>query len=198
MDLSPLLPFLPAPEALPTIQGWLRDEDFELIISRPRSTKLGDFRPPRPGKRAKITLNSNLRPYQFLTTLIHEIAHLKTWNAFGRSAAPHGKEWKAIFGFMLKEMAAAHHWPQSYNQALLHHAERPKSAVGGDPLLQKTVLELDGQSDILLLEEIADGQAFVFKGRKFRRIEKRRTRALVTEISTGRQYTIPLIAQVAL
>lgn len=198
MDLSPLLRYLPAPEALPTIQGWLRDERFELAISKPRSSKLGDFRPPRPGKSAKITLNSNLGPYQFLTTLIHEIAHLKTWNAFGRSAAPHGKEWKAIFGFMLKEMAAAHTWPASYQVALLNHADRPKSSVGGDPSLQKTVLDLDGQSDVLLLQEIADGQAFLFKGRRFRRIEKRRTRALVTEISTGRQYTIPLVAQVAL
>ena len=88
MDLKPLLPYLPQAEVLPLLEHWLKNEAFDLAIHKPRVTKLGDFRPPKKGARAKITLNSNLGKYQFLTTLVHEIAHLKVkylWTQ-GRSA----------------------------------------------------------------------------------------------------------------
>ena len=80
MDFDPLLPYLPEGDFIPLLKKWLEHEKFELILHRPRATKLGDFRPPRKGNIAKITLNSNLGPYQFLTTLTHEIAHLKEKN----------------------------------------------------------------------------------------------------------------------
>ena len=100
MDLKPLLPYLPQAEVLPLLDHWLKDEAFYLAIHRPRATKFVDFRPPKKGARAKITLNSNLGKYQFLTTLVHEIAHLRVWNAYGRKAAPHGIELKTTFGEM--------------------------------------------------------------------------------------------------
>jgi hypothetical protein len=79
---------------------------------------------------------------------------------------------------------------------LKKHAKSPKSAVGGDPLLQQTILKLDGMDDQLLLQELAPGDAFVFKNRAFTFSEKRRTRALVVEHGTKRQFTIPLVARI--
>lgn len=196
MNLEPLLPYLPSAEVLPLLNKWLKDEAFDLAVHRPRATKLGDFRPPRKGARAKITLNSNLGKYQFLTTLVHEIAHLKVWNAYGRKAAPHGIEWKSMFGQMLYEMVEECNFPQEYHKAILHHAARPKSAVGGDPQLQKVVLQLDSEEEVLLLGDLQIGTVFSFKGRQFKKLEKRRTRALVEEVGSKKQYTIPLIAQV--
>ena len=196
MNLQPLLPYLPSAEVLPLLEKWLQDEAFDLAVHRPRATKLGDFRPPRKGSRAKITLNSNLGKYQFLTTLVHEIAHLKVWNAYGGKAAPHGVEWKTMFGQMLTEMAEQCNFPKEYHKAILYHAAKPKSAVGGDPQLQKVVLQLDSEEDVLLLGDIQIGTIFSFKGRRFKKLEKRRTRALVEEVGSKKQYTIPLIAQV--
>ena len=196
MDLAPLLPYLPSAEVLPLLDKWLKDEAFDLAVHKPRATKLGDFRPPRKGARAKITLNSNLGKYQFLTTLVHEIAHLKVWNAYGRKAAPHGVEWKTMFGQMLREMVENCALPAEYSAAILNHAARPKSAVGGDPQLQKVVLQLDSEEEVLLLGDIQNGSVFSFKGRHFKKLEKRRTRALVEEVGSKKQYTIPLVAQV--
>jgi hypothetical protein len=196
MNLAPLLPYLPSAEVLPLLEKWLKDEAFDLAVHKPRATKLGDFRPPRNGSRAKITLNSNLGKYQFLTTLVHEIAHLKVWNAFGRKAAPHGIEWKNMFGQMLLEMAEECDFPREYQKAILHHAAKPKSAVGGDPQLQKVVLQLDSEEEVMLLGDIQIGTVFSFKGRLFKKLEKRRTRALVEEVQSRKQYTIPLVAQV--
>jgi len=198
MDFDPLLPYLPEGDFIPLLKKWLEHEKFELILHRPRATKLGDFRPPRKGNIAKITLNSNLGPYQFLTTLTHEIAHLKVWNAHARRAAPHGLEWKTVFGEMLQELAHYQTWPETYLAALLKHAIRPKSSVGADPDLQKVILQLDHNSDVFLLQDVPNGGNFLFKGRAFKRLEKRRTRALVFEISSGMKYTIPLVAQVEL
>ena len=196
MNLAPLLPYLPSAEVLPLLDKWLKDEAFDLAVHKPRATKLGDFRPPRKGARAKITLNSNLGKYQFLTTLVHEIAHLKVWNAYGRKAAPHGVEWKTMFGQMLREMVENCALPAEYSVAILNHAARPKSAVGGDPQLQKVVLQLDSEEEVLLLGDIQNGSVFSFKGRHFKKLEKRRTRALVEELGSKKQYTIPLVAQV--
>ena len=196
MNLSPIVPLLPTPEVLPLIEEWAREYSFELKITRPRSTKLGDFRPPRPGQIAKLTLNGNLGPYQFLTTLTHELAHLIAWERYGRRAMPHGKEWKTIFSAMLTELERYCDWPVAYSTALKKHAKSPKSAVGGDPLLQQTILKLDGMDDQLLLQELAPGDAFVFKNRAFTFSEKRRTRALVVEHGTKRQFTIPLVARI--
>ncbi|HCP40411.1 MAG TPA: sprT domain-containing protein [Cryomorphaceae bacterium] len=196
MNLQPLLPYLPSAEVLPLLDKWLKDEAFELAVNKPRTTKLGDFRPPRKGARAKITLNRNLGKYQFLTTLVHEIAHLKVWNAYGRKAAPHGIEWKTLFGKMLIEMVENCAFPAEYRTALMNHATKPKSAVGGDLQLQKVVLQLDSNKEVLLLDDLKIGTTFNFKGRHFKKLEKRRTRALVEEVRSKKQYTIPLVAQV--
>lgn len=190
-----LLPYLPAGNYEPLFSKWLDGLNYQIAISKPRKSKLGDFRPPRSGQIARITMNADLGPFQFLTTLTHEIAHLIAWEKYGRSAAPHGKEWKAVFREMLIELAQHQAWPESYTQALVKHAKSPKAAVGADPQLQQTLLVLDESTD-LLLQSLEAGDRFTFKRRHFRYDEKRRTRALVTELGTKKQYTIPLVARV--
>ena len=190
-----LLPFLPTGDYEPLFSKWLEGLNYQIAISRPRKSKLGDFRPPRLGQIARITMNADLGPFQFLPTLTHEIAHLIACEKHGRRAAPHGKEWKAIFREMLIELAQHQAWPENYSRALLKHAKSPKAAVGADPHLQQTLLVLDESTD-LLLQSLGAGAQFTFKGRHFRYDEKRRTRALVTELGTKKQYTIPLVARV--
>ena len=49
---------------------------FKLHFKRPRTSKLGDFRPPRAKNGiCAITLNLDLNPYQMLITYVHEVAH---------------------------------------------------------------------------------------------------------------------------
>jgi hypothetical protein len=196
MDVEPLRGYLPPGISLELFERWLSEEPCALKIKAPRSTKLGDFRPPRPGALPGITLNSDLRPYQFLTTFVHEIAHLITWNAFGRKAAPHGTAWKSQFGEMLRELATDSSLDERYRTAILRHAERPKSHTGADLNLYSTILELDHHNVALLLKDLSPGEDFRFRQREFSFIELRRTRALVSEKGSGKQFTIPLLAEV--
>ena len=196
MDFSTIQPLLPTSDVLPLIEAWIAPYDFDLKITRPRKSKLGDFRPPKPGKRSSITMNGNLGPYQFLTTLVHELAHLITWEKYGHRAAPHGKEWKQCFGALLTSLAEVHPWPEVYKKAILEHAARPKSAVGGDPGLQSILLQLDGKDDEVLLQDLAPGDEFNFKTRRFRYQKCHRTRALVLDLGNKRLYTIPLVAHI--
>ena len=97
---------------------------------------------------------------------------------------------------MLIELEKECTWPEEYRLAILNHATQPKSAVGGDPRLQKVILSLDSDSAFTLLADINIGTVFFFKGRQFQKLEKKRTRALVKEIASQKQFTIPLVAQV--
>ena len=139
-------------------------------------------------------MNGNLGPYQFLTTFVHELAHLITWEKYGHKAAPHGKEWKQCFGALLISLAEVHPWPEVYKKGILEHAARPKSTVGSDPGLQSILLQLDGKGDEVLLQDLAPGDEFHFKTRRFRYQERRRTRALVLDLGNKILYTIPLVA----
>ena len=49
MDLSIIQPLLPTGDVLPLMEAWTAPYDFDLKITRPRKSKLGDFRPPKPG-----------------------------------------------------------------------------------------------------------------------------------------------------
>lgn len=196
MDFSTIQPLLPTGDVLPLIEAWTAPYDFDLKITRPRKSKLGDFKPPKPGKRSSITMNEDLGPYQFLTTFVHELAHLITWEKYGHRAAPHGKEWKQCFGALLISLAEVHPWPEVYKKAILEHATRPKSAVGGDPGLQSILLQLDGKDDEVLLQDLAPGDEFNFKTRRFRYQKCHRTRALVLDLGNKRLYTIPLVARI--
>ena len=196
MDFSTIQPLLPTGDVLPLIEAWTAPYDFDLKITRPRKSKLGDFRPPKRGKRSSITMNEDLGPYQFLTTFVHELAHLITWEKYGHRAAPHGKEWKQCFGALLISLAEVHPWPEVYKKAILEHATRPKSAVGGDPGLQSILLQLDGKDDEVLLQDLAPGDEFNFKTRRFRYQKCHRTRALVLDLGNKRLYTIPLVSRI--
>ena len=80
--------------AINLVQSLIEYHSINLKIVNQRQTKHGDFRQLANGK-FQITINNNLNPFQFLLTLIHEIAHHTTFEKYGR-IRPHGKEWKGI------------------------------------------------------------------------------------------------------
>ena len=91
-----LLDYIPEESVLPVLD-FLNTSNVQLKITKSRSTKLGDYRPPIRSKFHKISVNHDLNKYNFLITLIHEFAHLNTWEEHKRKVKPHGKEWKQKF-----------------------------------------------------------------------------------------------------
>src|SRR5690606_9575799 len=98
-------------KAAPVIARWIDVYKIRLKISRRRSTKLGDYRPPQNGHMHRISVNGDLNPYAFLVTLVHEFAHLVTWNRHGPRVRAHGKEWKGVFRQMMQPFLDAGIFP---------------------------------------------------------------------------------------
>ena len=76
------------PKAAVAMVGALYEQRrFKLHFKRPRSSKLGDFRPPRTKNGiCSITLNLDLNPYQMLITYVH-VYNLMAKN--GKPVFPH-------------------------------------------------------------------------------------------------------------
>src|SRR3954466_8161784 len=93
--------YIPEP-AVEKIADWIVKYDFKLKITRERSTRLGDYTSPQNGSNHIITINHNLNRYAFLITLVHEVAHLVTYNIHRNKVNPHGSEWKQNFRVLMQ------------------------------------------------------------------------------------------------
>ncbi|MGC4004488.1 MAG: hypothetical protein QM811_15760 [Pirellulales bacterium] len=155
---EPLRPHLPprAHRAVETVLGAL---PIRVHVVRPRQTKHGDHRLSPCGRFHLITVNAGGNAYQFLLTLLHEIAHAMTIRRHGRRAPAHGREWKAIFGQLLRDFVALEAFPQELNEPVAAHARRPTFSSSADPALQR-VLRIYDVGDLRpTVEELARGNA---------------------------------------
>src|ERR1700741_2656541 len=106
-------------DSVEIIVDWIFELNFDLKITKERSSKLGDYTSPHNGSRHKITINHNLNHYSFLVTLTHEIAHLKTYNKHKWKVAPHGEEWKAEFRTLMAVFLRLQLFPEDVHKALI-------------------------------------------------------------------------------
>ncbi|MGC6416827.1 MAG: SprT-like domain-containing protein [Bradymonadia bacterium] len=199
MSPKPLLPndlcrWLPE-GVTETIVRWLSPHSVRLVLKGPRSSIAGDFRAPRRGQVATITVNTDLPPYQFLVTLTHEIAHLKAWEKYATSIKPHGPQWKAVFAELLRELAQLSALPTVLRGALRRHALKPTSATFRDAFLIDVIRRLDGDQRISLAD-IPVGHRFRFRDRLFTKLANARTRSRCRDIETGADYLIAMVAPV--
>lgn len=164
-------------------------------LTRPRRSKLGDFRPARPGQPALITLNGDLTPYQLLLTLTHEIAHLETWPSRSKRTRPHGPAWKKRFGELLLELADNPALDPRFRKAVREHSAQPKSSAMYDPALFHTLRELEGSEDIRL-DSLCPGDSFRFQGRIFILEKVHRSRCLVRAQDNRSLYRIARLASI--
>jgi SprT protein len=184
------------PEAEPHVEQLLARHAIHLRLSRPRRTKLGDHRPPGRGSGLhRITVNEDLNPYSFLTTLLHEIAHVATWERhrrLGRRLAPHGQEWKQEFGDLLRPVVAARILPAVVEAALSRYLENPAARSCSDRGLVLALAEFDPPAPDRMRVEDLDEQA-VFKaanGSLFRAGRMIRSRRQCFEIPSGCEYRV--------
>lgn len=132
--------------ALPLFTELLRSSRLALRIVRGRATKLGDFRYPRlRGEPPRITINENLNPYAFSITLAHEIAHLRVWERYNRSASrPHGEEWKREYRATMKVLLEGAVFPGDLRILIQRHIQNPAATTTGDPVLLRAIRQYDG------------------------------------------------------
>lgn len=189
-------PFLP-PGAVNIVAEILSGESFHLVITKPRKTKLGDFKPPKPGETPRLTVNGNLNPYSFLITLVHEIAHLKIWNTHRNKVKPHGAEWKNMYSALLSRFVQAGVFPAEIAEEVTNHMLNPGYSSVTDHQLTLALRKYDDHQNVLpTLAELPDGSLFLLANRKFKRGEKLRKRYVCTDLADGRKYRVHALAQV--
>ncbi|MCX6314688.1 MAG: SprT-like domain-containing protein [Sphingobacteriales bacterium] len=179
---------------------YLQHYKVHLTISRKRQSVLGDYRHAHVDKSHRISVNGNLNPYAFLITLLHELAHLFTYEQFGHRVAPHGKEWKHEFGKILAKFLLKKVFPPDIEKALLRTLQNPAASSCGDEKLLRVLHGYDKkEAGIHLVEQVPEGHHFSIKGgRVFKKGERVRTRFKCLEIATGKLYLFSAVYEVKL
>ena len=187
--------FLPKP-AVDYCHGLWQTHEFEFKIKRARQTKLGDYRHDFRTGNHTITINNDLNPYAFLVTYLHEVAHLITFNEYKSKVNPHGIEWKRNFVAVVKPVLNEETFPTKVLLALQDYFKDPKASSCSDPLLYQVLKQFDKPTDKIFLSQLSYGQIFLFNERKFKKLEKKRTRSVCMEIPSNLKYLIAEIAEV--
>lgn len=185
--MEELLSYIPKAAHI-QIESFLRNMDVNIIVTKQRLTKHGDFR-FHPNKKPIITVNNSLNPYRFLITLLHELAHFKVSRQFGNRVKPHGLEWKRAFQETLLPFLNPTIFPEPICTILAKHMKNPKASSDRDFDLVMALKKYDEQNEQQYIFEIQDGVTFsISNGRRFVKIKKRRKRIECKEIDTGRIY----------
>ncbi|MCU0360283.1 MAG: SprT-like domain-containing protein [Bacteroidia bacterium] len=193
-----LAKYIPEP-SVPTIAQWIIEYDFKLKIKKERSTRLGDYTSPRAGMNHLITINHNLNKYSFLITLVHEIAHLVTYNQHKNRVNPHGLEWKKNFQQLMQPFLSTDIFPLEVFAALRAYIQNPAASSCSDHALLKTLKLHDEANDTVLLEYLPINTVFLYNGsRLFKKGEQIRKRFKCIEVKTGRVYLFNPVTEVLL
>lgn len=182
--------------AVDPIYDYIVANGVRFHIKRQRTSKLGDYRMPQPRHNYnEISVNGDLSPHLFLLVLLHEMAHLETFKAYGRTVQPHGHEWQRQYRNLLVAYFNAGHFPNEVYPLLKKYtAHIPLNRAAGNEL-ERRLKEIDNPctEKELLLKELPIGSRFRLKSRPqavFLSIEKRRTRFRCCDETTGLAYLI--------
>ncbi len=190
-----LCEYLPE-KAVPLVLKLLEDSNVQLRITKSRSTKLGDFRPPLHKKYHRISINHDLNKYHFLITLIHEFAHLINWNINQRKVKPHGKEWKTFFRELMKPYLVQEIFTTDILEVVLEFMKNPTSSVVNIKLLKK-LREYDKGTSLITLDDIPENSKFsIYNGVIFTKLEKLKKRYKCLRLDTNRIYLVSSVMQV--
>ncbi len=170
---------------------------FNFKLRKARQSKVGDFT-CRHGLTPQITINRDLHPFLFLTTYVHEVAHLRVHQLHGFNAEAHGEEWKKVFQNLMEPLLHSEIFPEPLLSGLKKHMASPKASSFADSELTHLFRSVDSrEKEAVLLSHIPEGSVFHLQGKWFRKGKLRRTRVLCKEVNSKKQYLVPVDAVVS-
>ena len=196
--LEALRAYLPDGAFDPVIQ-LIHQYKVHLTVTKARKSVLGDYRHAGLGANHKITVNGNLNKYEFLITLLHELAHLLCFEQFKNRVEAHGKEWKHIYSDLLAAFIRLAIFPADIQKSLQKTLLNPAATANGETALLLVLRKYDtikkeGHAFVAHLEE---GTLFEsIKGKIFKRGKKRRIRIECIEVATGHVYSFSALTEV--
>lgn len=199
IPLSSLAKFLPAGSSEP-VMSFLEQHKVQLTIAKERSSILGDYRHQTTDQAHRISVNGNLKPFSFLITLLHELAHLITFNEYGHKVKAHGTEWKKNFSEILQVFIQQGIFPGEIVSVLQRSIRKPAASSCADADLIKILKKHEGQNNgLIMVEELPDGSRFMIKdGRVFKKGQKLRKRFKCEEPETKKFYLFSPVYEVKL
>ncbi len=173
-----------------TVAKYITTYSIQLTITKDRKSILGNYKSPMPHQNHQITINGGLNMYNFLITLIHEIAHLTTYVQYRNTVEPHGKQWQAAYRKLLDEFVELNIFPNDIIKAIRLTQQQPAASSCAEVHLTKALSNYDSNAaELEFVERLAVGQQFTTPdGRVFVKGEKRRTRHFAKEPATGKMY----------
>jgi SprT protein len=174
----------------------IQQDQVRFRIAKPRKSKLGDYRPPQKQKGHQISVNSDLNPFAFLITVLHEFAHLETWKKHKNSRKPHGLEWKNEFQVILNPFISDQVFPENVHLALAQYIRNPSASSCVDESLMRALAGHDVNPQIFV-ESLPEGAVFkLSNGLVFEKGQKLRKRYKCKCITNNRWYFVSSTATV--
>ena len=196
--LQALADFLPE-GSFQSVIHYIQHFKVHLTITQKRRSVLGDYRHAVMGKNHRISINGNLNQFEFLITLLHELAHLLTFEKFSNKVEPHGKEWKSIYSTLLIDFVQQQIFPPDIVKALQKSIINPAATANGETELLMVLRKYDQKKreGYFHIADLPVGAVFQTEdGRIFKKGNKRRKRFACVEIATGHKYSISPISEV--
>lgn len=199
VPVTQLQQFLPPGTAEPVL-AYLHQFKVHLTVARQRHSILGDYRHSTRQENHRISVNGNLNPYAFLITLLHELAHLLTFEQYGNQVAPHGSEWKRFFGQLLAQFMEHRVFPPDIEQELQRSLRNPAASSCAETGLLRVLRNYDPKKEgHHLVEDVPLHALFRLKdGRVFKRGVQLRKRIKCQEVATGKLYLFSPVYEVEL
>ena len=196
-DKEILEKYLPE-KSVEQIFEWIKFYKIRFKITKQRSTKLGDYRPPVLKPFHQISVNHNLNSYSFLLTLTHEIAHLIVWEKFKNKVKPHGYEWKYEFKLLMRPFLQTNIFPSDLHKVIINYLENAKASSGSDLELTRLLKKYDKNINSLpVLEDLPIDSIFrINNGMQFKKGKKLRKRYTCICFDNNKKYLINALANV--
>lgn len=199
VPIGQLQDYLP-PDTYGGVLAYLREYKVHLTVARERKSILGDYRHRTHHTNHRISVNGNLNTYAFLITLLHELAHLVTFEQYGNKVQAHGKEWKLIYAQFLHQFLQKKIFPADIENELQLTLRNPAATSCAEDGLLRVLRNYDKKKNgHRLVEEIPPQTLFrTDDGRVFQKGVKLRKRFQCVEVKTGKVYLFSPVYEVEL
>ena len=201
--------YIPA-QSVEYILHWFLEHKVRLRISLNRASKSGDYRPSRQNLPPRISVNNNLNPYDFLITLVHEMAHHDVWRAYVMThqlsfprlrrqvhPKPHGQEWQYHFRELMIPLMNTSVFPPDVLYMVENYFRNLRVSAKFGQNLTRVLKKYDKPNGKEFVENLPFDSLFRLPdGRLFRRKEKLRKRFRCICMNNERIYLFSPLAQV--
>ncbi|HEX5653055.1 MAG TPA: SprT-like domain-containing protein [Chitinophagaceae bacterium] len=195
--ITQLQDYLP-PNTFEPVLAYLRRYHVHLTVARERKSILGDYRHRTHHANHRISVNGNLNKFSFLITLLHELAHLVTFEQFGNKVQSHGREWKTIYARFLQQFLINKTFPDDIEKELYRSLQNPAASSCAEDDLLRVLRNYDTtRNGHRMIEELPAKSLFrTDDGRIFRKELQLRKRYKCIEVATGRVYLFSPVYEV--